>query len=31
MWQNNVRHGQGRLKKVEKGITLVYEGNWDSD
>lgn len=32
-WQNNVRQGQGKLKKInlDTGITLVYEGFWDSD
>ena len=30
-WQNNVRQGQGRMKRVENGITSVYEGYWQGD
>ena len=32
-WQNNVRHGQGKLTKIDKEseLIIVYNGVWDSD
>lgn len=30
-WQNNVRHGPGKLKKTENSFTTIYEGNWEND
>ena len=31
LWQNNVRHGQGKLRKLDNKLILIYEGIWDSD
>ena len=30
-WQNNPRHGHGKMRKTEKDLILLYEGVWDSD
>jgi len=30
-WLNNVKHGQGKLRKNEKNVIVTYEGFWTSD
>jgi len=30
-WVNDQRQGFGKLKKVENGLTVIYEGSWEKD